>query len=234
MLKTEYMRRRMFLYTKAFNKGFGAAERNCIAVLRQLIIGEDVQHTITSYPLSFMVYVCVFETKRSPSLKTESFSGVPREYSNNTFELTRFLRQSNVLETIDYCLESKARITHELQTLLICLAHWHLTAFKRATRPVILHMELSQILMYRKFANFPLFRNDGALAGSLVNTKLVLAMIYYWRYHILHTFHGSLGVWDELQEQIIPCAWKRPVYETSEKVRPLSKKWKGLHGKFQH
>ncbi len=39
-IKAEYQRRRMCLYTKAFEMGKGAAEVNCIAVLKQLVIGE--------------------------------------------------------------------------------------------------------------------------------------------------------------------------------------------------
>lgn len=39
-IKAEYQRRRMCLYTKAFNMGKETAEANCIAVLKQLVIGK--------------------------------------------------------------------------------------------------------------------------------------------------------------------------------------------------
>ena len=39
-LRAEYMQRRMYLYTKAFRNGHGAAEKNCIKTLKQLVTGK--------------------------------------------------------------------------------------------------------------------------------------------------------------------------------------------------
>ena len=39
-LRAEYMKRRMYLYTKAFKNGVEPAERNCIKTLKQLVIGK--------------------------------------------------------------------------------------------------------------------------------------------------------------------------------------------------
>ncbi len=137
-------------------------------------------------------------------------------------------------------MESKTRVTHELQTLLVCMAHWQLSGDCGMPRQgghtgghgIACYYPLSQIMVYRNFTNFPLFKNSGSLSKSVVNTKLVLWMIYFWRYQILSCFGGALHQHSgEVENKVKPGAWNRPVIETSEGPRPLSGKWRGIYGK---
>ena len=144
--------------------------------------------------------------------------------------LDRFVANSNILQVLNACMEPTSRVTPDLQILLVCMAHWELTAsFVTGSAA---YYPLSQLLVYRKFASIPLFKNNGGLRNSIVNTKLVLAMIYFWRFQIMSCFNGTMHQNSgEEKDHVKPCAWKRPVFNTTQGVRPLYGKWKGLSGK---
>lgn len=140
--------------------------------------------------------------------------------------IERFLEESNIARTFDTCLNpAKEQYTLDLQSLLVCLAHWHLGNSLEICPIIYGSYFMSKVVVFSKSVDFPIFFDEGHLTAAVINMPFLLHMINFWVRRGYYEAFNSVEMEDDVK------GWKQPISDVKKGVRGLSRHWKGSYGK---
>ena len=83
---------------------------------------------------------------------------------------------------------------------------------------------MSQVVVFSRSVDFPIFFDEGHLMAAVINMPFVLHIVNFWVKRVYYeAFHSDIG--DDVK------GWNRPISDANTGVRGLSRHWKGSYGK---